>query len=152
MRWAAARGVSMWVNQKRKEIVESMSQAKHEDFRVGKFVSLWLGNLGSEEEIDDYLSLGEQFENDFGFEIYPPDAPEYDVSEEGPKPIHDLLEGFSNWETFIEAATTEANAKGWTEATTALVFYNFKYDPKFVSPTSSGLLTFIGVIPYGGFS
>jgi len=129
-----------------------MSQAKHEDFRVGKFISLWLGNFQSEEELDEYLSSVEQFENDFGFEIYPPDGPEYDVSETGPKPIYELLEGFSRWQTFIEVATAESQSKGWIKATTALVFYNFRYDPRFINANPSGLLTFIGVIPYCGFS
>src|SRR5215212_10342402 len=100
-----------------------MSQANHEDFRVGNFISLWLGNFQSEEELDEYLSSVEQFENDFGFEIYPPDGPESDVSETGPKPIYELLEGFSRWQTFVEAATVESQLKGWIKATTALVFY-----------------------------
>ena len=110
---------------------------------------MWLGNFRSEDEIDGYLS--EEFENDFGFKIYSLDGPESDVSEEGPKPVQELLEGFSRWESFIEAATAEANVKGWNEATTAIVFYNFKYDPQFINPDSLGLLTFIGIVPYGGF-
>jgi len=126
-----------------------MSQAKHEDFRVGGFISLWLGNLNTEDEMDDYL--GDGFENDFGFQIYTPDGPEGDVNEEGLIPIHELLIGFSRGESFVELGTEAAKTKGWDEATSALVFYNFRYDPKFINPDFSGLFTFIGAFPYSGF-
>ncbi len=55
-------------------------RATHADFRNDKFVSVWLGDrLASEGELDHYLNA--QFESDFGFAIYPPDGPEYDVVE-----------------------------------------------------------------------
>jgi hypothetical protein len=119
-----------------------MQKAKHEDFHISGYVSFWLGNFTSEEELDDYLS--EEFENDFGFEIYPPTGPEYDVSTDGSKPISELIEGFSRWQLFIDAAITTASARNWDMATTAVVFYGFKYAPKFINPNGSGKLTFIG--------
>ncbi len=100
--------------------------------------------------MDEYLSLNKTFRDDFNFEIYPPDGPEASVKD-GPKPIKDLLAGFSRSQTFVEAAIVEATAKGWTKATTAVVFYNFKYDSAFVDENSSGLLSFVGVVPFPGF-
>src|SRR4051794_6356502 len=101
-------------------------RATHADFRKGGVVSLWLGNgLKSEAELDDYLA--DRFESDFGFALYPPDGPEYDVSET-PKPVRDLLDGFSRCTVFMEPAVEAAGLPGWAEATAAVVFYNFKYD------------------------
>ena len=125
-------------------------RATHSDFRKGGFVSLWLGNkLTGEEELDGYLA--ERFQSDFGFVIYPPDGPEYDVSET-PKCIDDLLDGFSRSTTFKEAAVEAANLMGWAEATTAVVFYNFKYDSDNDNATESSPLRFVGVFRFPGFS
>ena len=123
-------------------MTQIMQKAKHDDFRVSGYISFWLGNFISEKELDDYLS--EEFENDFGFEIYPPAGPEYDVSMDVSRPISELIEGFSRWKFFIDVAITTAMAKNCKFATTAVVFYAFKYDPKFINPNGSGKLTFIG--------
>ncbi len=124
--------------------------AKHVDFHAGGIISLWLGNFRSELELDDYLSLSKQFQADFGFEIDPRDGPEAKVSEDGPMDIRRLLDGLSCSGTFIDAAAEGAETQGWTKATTALVFYNFKYDPAFINPDSDRPLTFIGSYS-GGF-
>ena len=113
-----------------------MQKAKYENYRVGGCISFWFGNFTSEAELDDYLS--EKFENDFGFKIYPPAGPEYNVSTDGSKPISELLEGFSRWKLFIDAAKMTAIAKNWKIATTAVVFCGFKYDPKFINPNGIG--------------
>jgi hypothetical protein len=125
-----------------------MQKATHEQFRVGGVVSLWLGNFESEDMLDVYLD--EQFENDFGFKIYPPDGPEADIEDEAVD-IRTLLNGYSRSASFVNAAVTEALAKGWNRATTAVVFYNFQYDVAFISPNIDAPITFIGVLPYGGF-
>ena len=122
-----------------------MQKAKHEDFRMSGYVSFWLGNFTSEIGLMDYLS--EEFENDFGFEIYPPSGPEYRCSTEDAKPIKELIEGFSRWENFIDEAANTAFAKRRQTASTAVVFYGFKYDTRFINPNGSGKLTFIGDIP-----
>ena len=46
----------------------------HHDMRVGRRISIWLGNIADEAELDAYLD--ERFASDFGFEIYAPDGPE----------------------------------------------------------------------------
>ena len=123
-------------------------RATHEQFRGRGFLSLWLGNFADEDELDEYLE--EQFVHDFGFAIYTPDGPEADV-EEQPKDIDTLLRSYSRGETFADVAVRAANAQGWYQATTAVVFYNFKYDPAFAAPEQKTRLTFIGVFSYPGF-
>ena len=121
---------------------EKFQKPKHEDFRRDGYLSLWLGTLASEDALLDYLA--EELEAYFGFEIYPPDGPEYDVSVEGFKPIGQLIQGFSRWNSFVDAAVIVAVAKGWETATTALVFYDFK----FINRNNSGRITFIGEVPF----
>ena len=58
--------------------------------------------------------------------------PEYDVSTDRSKPISKFIKGVSRWKLIIDAART-----------TAIVFYGFKDDPKFISPNGSGQLTLI---------
>jgi hypothetical protein len=125
----------------------SMTRAKHEDFRASRYVSVWLGNFETDAELDAYLDG--QFVEDFGFEILPPEGPELAISEEGPVEIPDLIEGFSDWQAFIKPASIAAMEQGWEEATTAVVFYNFCYQPQFINPEASGLLEFIDAFPYG---
>ena len=113
--------------------------------RAPQVVSLWLGNFSSEDELLDYLE--ENFTNDFGFEIYEPAGPEQDVSSTGPKLIYDLLDGFSQYKNFRDDAVKLAKSKGWEKATTAVVFYAFKYDPSLIKRKKGFPLTFIGTVP-----
>jgi Immunity protein 22 len=122
-----------------------MPKATHEQFRAGKVVSLWLGNLTSEELLDSYLNEG--FEADFGFKIFTPDGPEADMEDEAVD-IRTLLSGYSRSASFIDAAVTAAQSKGWERATTAVVFYNFQYDAAFITLNADSPITFIGVLPY----
>src|SRR5882724_5164215 len=93
----------------------------HQDMRVGKRVSIWLGDIADELTLDEYL--GESFADDFGFEIFAPDGPESSAQDE--TDIRSLLEGFSRWTSFVDAAVAVAASEGITRASTAIVFYNF---------------------------
>ncbi|MDR2188476.1 MAG: immunity 22 family protein [Azonexus sp.] len=115
----------------------------HHDMRVGKRISIWLGNIADEEELDSYLD--EHFASDFGFEIYAPDGPECSAQEEAD--VRSLLEGFSQWRQFIDAAVNQANAVGLARASCAIVFYNFEYDPSLIK-NAHAPVHFIGAIPY----
>jgi Immunity protein 22 len=117
----------------------------HEEFRNGGFVSVWLGNISDEDDLDDYLA--DDFPDDFGFEIDPEDGPEYDVAEPA-APVLELLEGFSCYEDFWQEATNAAKSAGWEKASCALVFYNFAYEGGEVSNDSP--LSFIGTFPFSG--
>ena len=123
--------------------------AIHAQFSKGGFISLWLGDKPvSELELDDYMS--NRFESDFGFAIHGPDAPEYSA-ERSSRGVRELLADFSVSATFVDAAVEAANQMGWTSATTAVVFYNFKYDRKFDRSTEKSPIRFIGVLRYPGF-
>jgi Immunity protein 22 len=113
----------------------------HSDCRVAGVVSLWLGRISSESEMDDYLSA--QFCHDYGFRIDPNDGPESDASPER-KPIDVLLHGFSFSWTFAQEAIAGARGRGWSEANGAVVFYNFRYMPEFDRSSSESPMQFIG--------
>jgi hypothetical protein len=111
--------------------------------RDGKRVSLWLGNIADEMELDDHFR--DRFKSDFGFEIYAPDGPESSAQEE--TDVRSLLEGFSQWRQFVDAAVEKAAAAGFGRASTAVVFYNFEYDPSLIC-NQDAPIRFIGTVPY----
>ena len=115
----------------------------HHDMRVGKRISIWLGNIADEGELDAYLD--ERFASDFGFEIYAPDGPECSAQEE--TDVRSLLEGFSQWRQFIDAAVRRADAVGLQRAGCAVVLYNFEYDPTLIQ-NARAPLRFIGTVSY----
>ncbi len=115
----------------------------HADFRTGGVVSVWLGTIGIEDDLDDYLA--DEFADDFGFEIIPEDGPEFDVANPA-RPVAALLDGFSCFEDFIEEAVEAAKIQGWEKANCALVFYNFAYEED--SANGDAPLSFIGTFPF----
>jgi hypothetical protein len=120
----------------------------HADFRKLGFIALWLGDrLASEEELDAYLRG--QFRAEFGFAIHPPDGPECFVADE-PRDVAELLDRFSSARWFLEQAVEDARLMGWERATTALVFYHFRYDSDFDRSSADSPLRFVGNFPYGG--
>ena len=124
-------------------VVMHLMAKTHQDMRVGKRISIWLGDVADEMELDDYL--GNRFASDFGFEIYAPDGPECSAREE--TDVRSLLEGFSQWRQFVDAAVEKAAAAGVERASAAIVFYNFEYDPSLVQ-NENAPMRFIGNIPY----
>jgi hypothetical protein len=120
----------------------------HSDFRKPGFVALWLGDkLATEDELDAYLRG--QFRAEFGFAIDPPDGPECFVTDE-PKDVAELLGGFSSADAFREHAVEDARLMGWERATTALVFYHFKYDSDYDRSAHDSPLRFVGNFRYSG--
>ena len=119
----------------------------HHDMRVGKRISIWLGDIADEMGLDEYLR--ERFASDFGFEIYAPDGPEGSAREK--TDVRSLLDGFSQWRQFVDAAVEKAAAAGVEMASTAIVFYNFEYDPSLIR-NHDAPVRFIGTVPYSGFT
>lgn len=118
-----------------------------EEFRATGYVSIWLGNFVSELDeggLDEYFP--QQFEQDFGFEVYPPAGPEYDISEEGPKPVRELIDGCYQSERYLEEAVALCQSRGWSEATTILLFLHLRYDPTGIMTNSAAPATFIGSV------
>jgi hypothetical protein len=115
----------------------------HQDMSASSKISIWLGDISDELELDEYLS--DQFAADFGFEIYPPAGPECTAQE--PADVRDLLEGFSQWRQFIDAAIVKAKAIGINQASCAVIFYNFAYDTSLIQ-NDIAPIHFIGTIAY----
>jgi len=109
--------------------------------RVGKRISIWLGDIADETELDDYLSG--DFTSDFGFEIYAPDGPECSAQEE--TDVRSLLEGFSHSRQFVGAAVEKAATAGMKTASCAIIFYNFEYDTSLIQ-NEDALVRFIGTV------
>jgi hypothetical protein len=119
-------------------------QRSHQDYRTGGVVSIWLGSIGIEDDLDDYLA--DDFPDDFGFEIEPEDGPEFDIANPA-RPVADLLDGFSCGEDFYDEAVQAAKDAGWERANCVLVFYNFAYEP--TTSSDDAPLVFLGTFPFG---
>ena len=114
----------------------------HHDMRVGQRVSLWIGDISDETELDEYL--GVCFASDFGFAIHSSVGPECSAQEESD--VRSLLEGFSQWRQFVDAGVEKATAAGVATASCAIVLYNFEYDPSLVRNNNASV-RFIGTVP-----
>lgn len=120
---------------------------KHDDFRKGGMVSVWIGNFSSDDALDDYLNLDRKFEEDFGFELNENDMPETSV-ESTPLAINKLVEGFSWHEAYAQSIVELAKRQGIEQATTMIVFLNFGYRPELTNPKQDAPLTFMGAVPF----
>ena len=118
----------------------------HQDMRLGG-TSIWLGDCQSELSLDRYMMT--RFSDDFGFEISGPAAPESTWG--APRPIRELLKGFSFAELFLDGALELAEEQGIEEAACALVFQAFQYDPELLTAEAiGGKLRFLGWVPPRG--
>lgn len=121
------------------------AQGRHADMREGQVISVWIGTLRSEEEIDSYLSSN--FSKDFGFVIDPIDGPEHNFSKTGPIEIRRLLREVSWGKYFSDSVAMELAKKGHTKTESVLVFYHFRYNPKLEQKKGSGKMKFVGTFP-----
>ncbi|HEV2695895.1 MAG TPA: immunity 22 family protein [Verrucomicrobiae bacterium] len=121
---------------------------KHDEFRKGGRVSVWIGNFASDIELDDYLNIQRTFEKDFDFEINERDMPESKVEEEA-VPIAKLVEGFSWADSYAGAVARLAEERGVNQATTMVIFINFEYNSERVKCNPDSLLKFLGVVSFG---
>jgi hypothetical protein len=116
----------------------------HASCREGGVVSIWLGGLRSEAEVDTYFRSG-GFTRDFGFAIEPRDGPETDAVSD-PLPVEQLLDGFSWSRGFLAGAVAAAKAAGWERANCAIVFLNFRSPPD--HGAAGGPMSFLGTFPF----
>ncbi len=110
-------------------------------------VSIWVGNFGSEDELDAYIF--ERFSKDFGFILNERNLPEISVEEEK-KSIEELLTGFSWYKDFIEEAISLSKSKGIREASAAAVFHAVDYSKISGDSLPSEPFQFLGVCNFGG--
>jgi hypothetical protein len=119
---------------------------QHEFAAEGK-VSIWIGNLPSEAEFDRYMNLSKDFESDFGFKIDNYGIRE-GIVEEGPKPVGELLEGFSNWMSFGPSIIEACKKLGIERATTMIIFYALDFTPAKTALNPAAPLKFVGSFPF----
>jgi len=120
----------------------------YEDFIKPGFVSVWIGDFHSEDDLDDHLN--EHFLAEFGFEI-PPQAPcEIGVHLE-PVEIGKLVQGFSRSKTFDAKVVDAARNGGINTASSMFIIYNFKYEPG-CQRVANPRVKFIGAVPFPGFA
>lgn len=120
---------------------------KHNDFRRGGMVSVWIGNFPSDIELDDYINLSRTFEKDFQFELNERDMPETSVESE-PVPVSQLVNGFSWSDSYAQAVSELAKQQGIKSATTMVVFLNFEYQPERAKPNQAAPLKFLGAVRF----
>ena len=116
-------------------------------FEIGGMVSIWVGDFADDVQFDDYMNLSAEFERDFGFTINDRAVREA-VVESAPKPIAELVQGFSSWESFAPAAAEAGRRVGVERATTMIVFYCVEFVPSRVTVNPGAPLKFSGAFPF----
>jgi hypothetical protein len=116
-------------------------------FEIGGMVSIWVGNLATDVQFDDYMNLSKKFEEDFGFKINDRAVREA-VVESAHTSIEALVRGFSSWESFAPAVVQAARIAGVEQATTMIVFYCVEFAPEKVRVNPNAPLEFIGAFPF----
>jgi hypothetical protein len=119
---------------------------QHSDFRKSGKLSIWIGNFSSELELDEYINLSREFEQDFGFELNERDMPETSVQPEQ-LPIRKLVDGFSRSHLYAQSVVGLAEEKRIDRATTMVIFFNFEYEPERTKPNDRAPLKFLGTVP-----
>ena len=120
---------------------------KHNDFSKGGMVSVWVGDFGSDIQLDDYMNLSRRFEQDFGFEYNERNAPEAVVTDT-PVPTVELVNGFSRSDSYAASVAELAEKQGIAKATTMVVFLNFVYDPERTRSKEGAPLRFLGAVRF----
>jgi hypothetical protein len=108
--------------------------------RKGCCVAIWIGHFTDELDADEYLYA--DFQEDFRCTVEENNVPELAVTEV-PKPLRDLLTGFSSSKEFLDAAVHKAESLGIQSASTAVVYYTTQYDDTQRSSPSAKLV-FLG--------
>ncbi|MEW6306904.1 MAG: hypothetical protein AB1705_25860 [Verrucomicrobiota bacterium] len=118
--------------------------ATESDFAVKGKVSVWIGDFDSEDALLDYVESDDGCGEDFGCVLR--DRRELSV-ETQPRPVSELLQGFSWSREFIDEIVAQAGAG--TQARCAVVSYASDYRLLGVTPKATARLRFIGVASFG---
>ncbi|EEF58803.1 immunity 22 family protein [Pedosphaera parvula] len=119
----------------------------YKSFQKGGKVSVWIGDFATYDDFDSYLSIGGQFELDFGFLLDELNLPESTV-EESSESIQNLVNGFSWSDSYTESVIQAASRIGINKATTMVVFHNFEFDSSKVRVDPKALLVFLGTFSF----
>jgi propanediol dehydratase large subunit len=117
------------------------------DFEKGGVVSVWIGNVADESQLDDYLNISRDFEKDFGFKLNDRNMPET-VTETEATAIASLVGGFSWSDRYKDAVVAAAKRQGIDKANTMLVFLNFCYNPSVSVTGKTPIVRFLCAVPF----
>lgn len=108
------------------------------EYPVERTVSVWIGRFPSEHDFDK--TVDDEVTKPLSLSVPLESICEISFEAE-PVPVRQLIEGFSGWQTFVDAAERVAETLGCEEANAALVCYYLKcQDP----PAIWGQLHFLG--------
>lgn len=120
-----------------------------DQFTAGPYVAIWLGYHTTEEQLDDYLDTG-RFSEEYRFRLNDRMLPEVSVKP-SPRPLKELIHGFSCYEKFQEEFLKRAAELGITEASSVLVFHFMVYSPEGLAVAKRPEMRFIGNFWFEGF-
>ena len=133
-------------------MIDRLFQKKMVDqdkFTAGPYVAIWLGHHESEEELDAYLTSG-KFSGEYRFQIDDRMPPEICV-EASPKPLRELVHGFSRFEKFQDEFLARGAELSISEASSMLVFHFMVYSPDGLPVAKHPEMRFIGNFWFEGF-
>lgn len=119
---------------------------RHSDMREGGVFSVWIGQYQTEEALDEYMNS--HWTHDFGFEIDPRAAPEFNLAEDGDCQLEELVAGMSSGDRLKGGLAAAITAHPLPTSACVLVFYNFRYDTALRARRIRGDMEFFGVFPY----
>jgi len=120
-----------------------------DQFTSGPYVAVWVGHHTTEEQLDDYLFSG-RFSEEFRFRVEDRRLPETCV-ELTPKPLGELVNGFSRYQKFQDEFLQKASTLRITWATSMMVFYFMVYSPDGLRVARKPEMTFVGNFWFEGF-
>lgn len=107
-------------------------------FPASETASVWLGDFTDEDEFDDHVKRDVEAKFQLSTELWK--VSEMTVEKE-PKPIRELLTGFSHSQFFLEEAIATAEQKAITSASAAFVVFHLALRD---APDSWGSLRLLG--------
>lgn len=125
-------------------IFKKKQPATEKDFAAAGKVSVWLGDFDSEDALLEYVESEDGCGKDFGRVLC--DRRELSAHPQ-PRPVRDLLTGFSCCEDFVDEIVAQAGKDA--QARCAVVSYASDYRLLGVTPKPSARLRFVGVASFG---
>lgn len=126
-----------------------VSMVEQDKFASGPYVSVWVGQHASEEELDDYLYF--RFSEEFRFRVDDHNLPEISVAPEPISPAS-LIHGFSRYENFQDEFIRACEQLGIHAARSVMVFYFLAYTPEGLPVATTPEMTYVGNFWFKGFS
>lgn len=122
------------------------------------FVSFWVGNINSSEELDNLLEISYTEDGDFipsmvaqsfGIDRYDDAVREADFYDEADNSLSRLLEGFSYDDDIIPKFSSLCGAQLPRQYNVVILLYNFKYEGiKKRTTINNSNLEFLGAVEY----